>query len=89
MKVDLQFADLDSSETDSVISSDENEVCAIILLKGEFVSYVNILFDNKIRRKAWIDTCSCANAISENLLDLLENSNAKYEYTQPSFKNVK
>ena len=70
-------------------SSDENEVCAIILLEGEFFSYVNILFDNKTRRKALIDTGSCANAIPENLLDLLEYSNAKYESTQQSFKNVK
>ena len=85
---DLKLADLDSSETDSVNSSDENEVWAIIVLKGEILSYVNILFDNKSRRKALIDTGSCANAIPENLLDLLENSNVKYDFTQASLKNV-
>ena len=58
-------------------------------MEGEFLSYVNILFDNKIRRKALIDTGSCANAIPENLLEQLQNSNAKFEFTSPSFKNVK
>ena len=35
-----------------------------------------------------IDTGSCANAIPENLVEQLKNSNAKFEFTTPSFKNV-
>ena len=58
-------------------------------MEGEFLSYVNILFDNKIRRKALIDTGSCANAIPKNLLDSLESANLHFKFIEPSFKNVK
>ena len=50
----------------------ERDICAVIPLEGELLSYVNILFDNKVRQKALIDTGSCANAIPENLLEQLK-----------------
>ena len=75
--------DFDTSSLESV-----SDLCAVIPLEGEFFSYVNILFDNKVRRKALIDTGSCANAIPGNLVEQLKNSNAKFEFTTPSFKNV-
>ena len=67
--------DHDSDDLNNDSFEAENEFCAVILLEGEFLSYVNILFDNEIRRKALIDTGSCANAIPKSLLDSLESAN--------------
>ena len=74
---------------DSKEDSSENDLCATIPLEGEYLSYVHVLFDGKIRRRALIDTGSCANAIPQVLLEVLQTQNAKLEFIEPVFKNVK
>ena len=74
---------------DSYLVNSENDLCATIPLEGVYLSYVHVLFDGKIRRRALIDTGSCANAIPQVLLENLQKQNVKLEFIEPSFKNVK
>ena len=51
----------------------EEDVCANLPLEGENLSYVRLKF-SQIRRRAFIDTGSCANAMPQNLFDeILQN----------------
>ena len=63
--------------------SSENDLCATISLEGDYLSYVHVLFDGKIRRRALIGTGSCANAIPQVLLENLQTQNAKLEFIEP------
>ena len=67
----------------------EKEFCAVIPLEGEFLSYVHLNFDNKLKRKALIDTGSCANAIPEKLLDEMQIEKVKLSFVEPRYKSVK
>ena len=53
------------------------------------MSYVHVNFDKKVKRKALVDTGACANAIPQILLDELQKLNAKIEFREPAFRNVK
>ena len=53
------------------------------------MSYVHLNFDKKVKRKALVDTGACANAIPHILLDELQKLNAKIEFREPAFRNVK
>ena len=53
---------------------DPPEMCAVLSLEGENVSYVRLKFFIQIKRRALIDTGSCANALPESLLHDLQMS---------------
>ena len=46
-------------------------------------------FDNKLKRKALIDTGSCANAIPEKLLGEMQIRKVKLSFVEPRYKSVK
>ena len=48
---------------------DEPEMCAVLRLEGENLSYVRLKFCSQIKRRALIDAGSCANALPESLLN--------------------
>ena len=76
---------LDSSSDEEL----DNKLCAVIPLEGDVLNYVRIVFDEKIRRRALIDTGSCANAIPKALLNNFEKLNVKFEIKKPCFEQVK
>ena len=46
-------------------ASELSEMCAILPLEGENSSYVRLKFHNQLKRRALIDTGSCANALTQ------------------------
>ena len=61
------------------------ELCAILPLEGENLSYVRLTFAPQIRR-ALIDTGSCANAMPQNLFDeLIGNHPQLLKIESPNF----
>ena len=45
------------------------EVCAVLPLEGENLSYVRLKFSSQIKRKVLIDTGSCANVLPETFFN--------------------
>ena len=45
---------------------DPPEMCAVLPLRGENLSYVRLKFSSQIKRRALIDTGSCAKALPES-----------------------
>ena len=43
--------------------TNNNEINEVILLEGENLMYIPLKFENKLRRRALIDTGACANAM--------------------------
>ena len=46
---------------------DSPEMCAVLPLEGENFSYVRMKISNQVKRRALIDTGSCASALPESL----------------------
>ena len=53
------------------------------------MSYIKLDFGKNYKRRALIDTDSCANAIPKSLLDDLENKQIKVEFENPDYTTVK
>ena len=53
------------------------------------MNYIKLNFGKNFKRRALIDTGSCANAIPKNLLTEFENSQIKVEFEIPDYKVVK
>ena len=53
------------------------------------MSYIKLDFGKNYKRRALIDTGSCANAIPKSLLDDLENKQIKVEFENPDYTVVK
>ena len=65
-------------------------MCAILPLEGENLSYVRLKFSSLTKRRALIDTGSCANALPQNLFDELEKQNPNgITLETPSFTSVR
>ena len=65
-------------------------MCAILPLEGENLSYVRLKFSSLTKRRALIDTGSCANALPQNLFDELEKQNPNGIILEtPSFTSVR
>ena len=65
-------------------------MCAILPLEGENLSYVRLKFSSLTKRRALIDTGSCANALLQNLFDELEKQNPNGIILEtPSFTSVR
>ena len=56
---------------------DTPEVCAVLPLEGKTLSYVRLKFSSQIKRRALIDTGSCANALPESLFNAINLTNPK------------
>ena len=52
-------------------------MCAVLPLEGENLSYVRLKFSSQIKRRALIDTGSCANALPESLFNDINLTNPK------------
>ena len=52
-------------------------MCAVLPLEVENLSYVRLKFSNQNKRRALIDTGSCANALPESLINDLKLTNPK------------
>ena len=71
-------------------NTETEDVCAILPLEGENLSYVRLKFSPQIRRRALIDTGSCANAMPQNLYDeLLQNHPELLQKETPQFNSVR
>ena len=65
-------------------------LCAIFPSKGENLSYVRPKFSSITKRRALIDTGSCANALPQSLFDDLEKQNPNgITLETPSFTSVR
>ena len=65
-------------------------MCAVLPLEGENLSYVCLKFSNQIKRRALIDTGSCANALPEPLFKDLNLTNPKsLTLEKPFFNSVR
>ena len=64
-------------------------MCAIFPLEGENRSHVRLIFSNQIKRRALIDTGSCANALPESLFNDLNLTNPKSLILEKPFNSVK
>ena len=53
------------------------------------MNYIKLNFGKNFKRRALIDTGSCANAIPKNLLTEFENRQIKVEFETPDYKVVK
>ena len=71
--------------------TNKNEIDEVILLEGENLMYIPLKFENKLRRRALIDTGACANAMSADFYTKLkeESPNNISELQQTSSLNVK
>ena len=68
---------------------DTPEMCAVLPLEGENISYVRLKFSNQIKRRALFDTGSFANALPESLFNDLNLTNPKYlTLEKPFFSSV-
>ena len=52
-------------------------MCAVLPLEGENLSYVRLKLSSPIKRRALIDTGSCANSLPESLFNDLNLTNPK------------
>ena len=69
---------------------DPREMCAVLPLEGENLSYVRLNFSSEIKRKALMDTSSCGNALPESLLNDLNLTNPKsITLEKPFFNSVR
>ena len=69
---------------------DPPEMCAVLPLEGENLSYVRLKFSTQIKRRALIDTGSCANALPESLFIDLNLTNPKsLTLGKPFFNSVR
>ena len=66
---------------------DPPEMGAVLPLEGENLSYVRLKFSNQIKRRALIDTGSCANALPESLFNDLNLTNPKSLTSEKPFLN--
>ena len=66
---------------------DPPEVCAVLPLEGESLSYVHLKFSSQIKRRALIDTGSCANALPESLFNAFNLTNPKSLTLEKPFIN--
>ena len=71
--------------------TNNNEINEVILLEGENLMYIPLKFENRLRRRALIDTGACANAMPADFYKKLkeESPNSISELQQASFLNVK
>ena len=71
--------------------TNENEINEVILLEGENLMYIPLKIENKLHRRALIDTGACANAMPADFYTKLkdESPNSVSELQQASFLNVK
>ena len=67
------------------------EINEVILLEGENLMYIPLKFENKLRRRALIDTGACANAMPADFYTKLKQESPNFisELQQASFLNVK
>lgn len=66
------------------------EMCAILPLEGENLSYVRLKFSPQLKRRALIDTGSCANALPESLFKEIQQFNPNnLKLEKPSFSSVR
>ena len=66
------------------------EVCAVLPLEGENLLYVRLKFTYDLKRRALIDTGSCANALPESIfLELQTNIPNQIVMEDPSFTSVR
>ena len=52
-------------------------MCALLPLEGEILSSVRLNFSSQIKRRALIDTGSCANDLTESLFNDINLTNPK------------
>ena len=65
-------------------------MCAVLLLDGENLSYVRLKFSNQNKRRALIDTSSCANVLPESFFDDLNLTDPKsLTLEKPFFNSVR
>ena len=68
---------------------DPPEMFAVLPLEGENLFYVRLKFSNQIKRRALIETGSCANALHEALFNDLHLTNPKsLTLEKPFFNSV-
>ena len=63
-------------------------MCAVLRLEAENLSYVRLKLSNQIKRRALIDTGSCANALPETLFNDLNLTNPKSLTSEKPFFNT-
>ena len=69
---------------------DPPEMCAVLPLEGENLSYVRLKFSSQTKRRALIDTGSCANALPESLFNDINLTNPKsLTLEKPFFNSVR
>ena len=66
---------------------DPPEICAVLPLEGENLSSVRLKFSSQIKRRALIDTGSCANALPESLFNDINLTNPISLTLEKSFFN--
>ena len=65
-------------------------MCAVLPLEAENLSYVRLRFSTQIKRRALIDTGSCANALPESLFNDPNLTNLKsLTLEKPFFTSVR
>ena len=65
-------------------------MCAVLPLVGENTSFVRLRFSNQNRRRALIDTGSCANALPESLFNDFNLTNTKsFTLEKPFFISLR
>ena len=65
-------------------------MCAVLPLEGENLSYVRMKFSSRIKRRALIDTGSCANDLPESLFNDINLTNPKsLTLEKPFFNSVR
>ena len=65
-------------------------MCDVLPLEGENFSYVRLKFSSQIKRRALIDTGSCANALPESLFNDINLKNTKsLTLERPFFNSVR
>ena len=65
-------------------------MCAVLPLEEENLSYVRLEFSSQIKRRALIDTGSCANALPESLFNDINLTNPKsLTLEKPFFNSVR
>ena len=66
------------------------EVCAVLPLEGKNLLYVRLKFNSDLKRRALIDTGSCANALPESIfLELQTNIPNQIVMEEPFFTSVR
>ena len=66
------------------------EVCAVLPLEGESLLYVRLKFNSDMKRRALIDTGSCANALPQSIfLELHTHIPHQIVMEEPSFTSVR